>query len=389
MFEGFGLVVLLLPIGFALGWTVARRHIQQGAPGAAVDKPSDYLAGLDAAGTDDADASMTTLIQAVEVTDQTADLHLTLGSLFRRRGEVDRALRLHQNVLAQEGLAAEFAHRARLELAHDYQKAGLLDHAEKLFGALVDEGLFQAECLTALVGIYEQEHDWDKAIVAAQRLQAVRGESLRPVIAHYHCELADLAKADGDFRQAERLAEQALSESRGSVRASLVLGGAREALDDQAGAIAAYQRVPDQDLRFFREVMPGIERAYRKADDLRGLRGYLKEAEKDYPTALPSVMLAKLMRESGEDAAQFLADRMSRQPSWSGLHALLQEVEGLGEPVRVLRSAIENSMKAAPSYRCRSCGLTPRFLFWQCPSCKQWDSIEPLPDDIQSIPGTS
>ena len=80
---------------------------------------------------------------------------------------------------------------------------------------------------------------------------------------------------------------------------------------------------------------------------------------------------------------------MSRQPSWSGLHALLQEVEGLGEPVRVLRSAIENSMKAAPSYRCRSCGLTPRFLFWQCPSCKQWDSIEPLPDDIQSIPGTS
>lgn len=383
MFEELGLVVLLLPIGFALGWAVARSRAgvagdQAAAPG------EDSLAGPGPNYAEDADRSLASVLDSMPLNESTVELHLSLGTVFRKRGEVDRALHLHQHLLAQDGLATPHRQRVHLELAYDYQKAGLLDHAEKLFGQLVDEGLFQTECLQALVAIYEQEHDWDKAIAAARRLQSVRGESLHDVIAHYHCEMAELARGEGDLRRAEALAEQALAESRGSVRASFVLGAVREALENPRAAIGAYRRVPDQDLRFFGDVMPAIERAYRKAKDLPGLRRYLAEAEKDYPTAVPSVAMARLMKETGEDPAQFLAERMSQRPSWTGLHALLSEVEGLGEPVRVLRAAIESSLQGTPRYRCSRCGLTPRYLFWQCPSCKHWGSVEPVPDDIRS-----
>lgn len=387
MFEGFGLVVLLLPIGFALGWYVSRQQPlrEPAAPLQNEASPADYFAGFESTAAEDADASLAALVRAVEVDDSTVDLHLTLGSLFRKRGEVDRALRLHQNVLSREGLDRKYVNRAKLELAYDYQKSGLLDHAEQLLNELADAGVYQAEALGTLISIFEQSHDWEQAVGAARRLQAVRGESMRPVLAHYHCELAEQAKAEGDLKKAEELAEHAHSEDRDSVRSSFVLGAVREARQDFRGAIVAYRRVPDQDLRFFRDILPSIERAYQQAGDLRGLRRYLEEAEQDYPSAAPSVAIATIMSGAGEDAAQYLAEKMSQRPSWSGLHALLREVENLGEPVRVLRAAIEQSMQVAPRYRCTSCGLTPRLLFWQCPSCKTWSGVVPVPDDIRSV----
>lgn len=380
---------LLLLLGAALGWVLARKS-EPPRPGNAVTP--EQLGGLiNQLAGDDPDRALAALTQAAEMDHSMAELHLTLGSLFRKRGEVDRALRVHENLLQRPELKPELREQARYELAQDYAKAGLLDRAEQLLGELSSQGSYAAASLKLLQGLHEQSRDWAQAIEAARRLEAVRGEPQRKAIAQYLCEQADEVKAS-DRSAAMRLAKRALDEDAGCVRASLLLGALHEAGGDAAAAIKAYRRVLDQNPRFLAEVLEPLQRCYRATGNLEAYREFLLDAKAMAPGSLPWLAEAKLLREQGQDAMPQLAESLEQRPSRAVLAQFLLEMEtrpesaaaGLSGTAASLRKTLERLMASAPGYQCGQCGFKPRQLFWQCPSCKQWATTLPVDDVLSS-----
>ena len=378
--DSLALAWLMLPLGAALGWYLARRwprpheHETRGS--------SEYLTGLTHLVNQDPDQAIAAFVKAVEVDDETIELHLTLGSLFRKRGEVDRALRIHENLLARPDLKPLHRNQARFELAQDFVKAGVIDRAEALFKELVAQGMFLQASLEALLALYEQVRDWRQALEAARQLEAVKSGSLRPLIGQYYCELSEAARAKQDLPEALRLAGRALSEHPECVRASLLQGALHEADGDLAAAARSYRRVPEQDLRFVGEVIEPLRRCHEGLNDRGGYAAFLEEAEELWRH--PAIVLARaqLMRAEGLDPGPYLVERLQQQPQWRGLDLLLQSAgasAGTAAPlVEGLRKAMVKVMERRPTYQCIHCGFTPTLLFWQCPSCKQWTTVVPL-----------
>jgi lipopolysaccharide biosynthesis regulator YciM len=378
--DGLALAWLMLPLGAALGWYLARRWPTPREHGAK-DNP-EYLTGLTHLVNQDPDQAIAAFVKAIEVDDETVELHLTLGSLFRNRGEVDRALRIHESLLARPGLKPAFQNQARFELAQDFHKAGVMDRAEALFKELASQGMFLQASLEYLMELYEQSRDWRQAIETARQLQAVKSISLRPLIAQYYCERAEEARRNNDMVEALRLTGRALAEHSPCVRASLLQGALHEAGQDPAAAIKAYCRVPEQDVRFIGEVLAPLQRCFEALHDLVGYWKFLEEAEEFWKD--PSVMLARarLMRAEKMDPGPYLMERLPRQPQWQGLELLLesasQQLPQTAPLLDGLRESLRKVMEKRPRYHCQQCGFTPSLLFWQCPSCKHWASIAPL-----------
>jgi len=378
--DSLALAWLMLPLGAALGWYLARRwprpHEQQ-ARGS-----SEYLTGLTHLVNQDPDQAIAAFVKAVEVDDETVELHLTLGSLFRKRGEVDRALRIHENLLARPNLKPAYRNQARFELAQDFLKAGVIDRAEALFKELVAQGMFLQASLEALLAVYEQVRDWRQALEAARQLEAVKSSSLRPLIGQYYCELSEAARAKKDLPEALRLAGRALAEHPDCVRGSLLQGALHEADQDLEAAIKSYRRVPEQDPRFIGEVIEPLRRCHEALKDPGGYAAFLEEAEEMWQH--PAVVLARaqLMRVENLDPGPYLMERLQQQPQWRGLDLLLQSAgagAGAAAPlVEGLRKAMVKVMERRPTYQCIHCGFAPTLLFWQCPSCKQWTTVVPL-----------
>jgi lipopolysaccharide assembly protein B len=385
--DSLALAWLMLPLGAALGWYLARRWPR---PLEQDRSRSEYLAGLTHLVNQDPDQAIAAFVKAVEVDDETVELHLTLGSLFRKRGEVDRALRIHENLLARPALKPLYRNQARFELAQDFFKAGVMDRAEALFKELVAGGMFLQPSLENLVALYEQVRDWRAALEAARQLEAVKSSSLRPLVGQYYCELAEAARARKDPAEALRLAGRALSEHPECVRASLLQGALHEAGGDLAAAIKAYRRVPEQDARYLGEVLEPLRRCHEGRGDLAGYRRFLDEAEEfwKHPALVPAK--ARLMQAAGEDVAPYLMERLQRQPQWPALDLLLattaaQPAGGLAPLLEGLRKSLRSVLERRPKYQCIHCGFTPGLLFWQCPRCKQWTTVVPL-DESGEVP---
>lgn len=383
MLGGLGMAVLLLPLGLALGWHLRKLsadapETQQGTPISA-----DYLEGLQLLASGDPDRAIAALTRAVAVDADTIELHLTLGRLFRKRGEIDRAMRIHQHLLAREGLASEQVNQLRLELARDYDEAGLLDRAERLYRELVDDGMYLEEALSALLGIFEQTRDWEQAETTARRLQTVQGRSQARAIAHYVCERADAARANGEGELAEEFAKRALSIDPACVRAALLLGELREVEQDYPGALRAYEHVPEQDLRFFGQILPRLRRVHAEARSSDGYRRYLRAAEKHYDSVVPRLARLRVDAEQGEQVVDELLEVCRDKPTWSGLRMLAELRASDDAMAQVLHEGLETAAQSRAEYRCEHCGLTPRVLFWQCPSCKNWATIRPTSDQLR------
>lgn len=386
MLDSLALTWFLLPLGAALGWALARSVRKNAERTQSPPEQKVYLSSLSKLVDEDPDQAIVDLMQAVEVQPETVELHLTLGSLFRRRGEVDRALRLHENLLKRSNLDPQFAQRVRYELAQDYLKAGLIDHAEKLFQDLVRQGVHLAESLDALLGIYEQMSDWPHAVETAQRLESVRGQSLKPLIAQYSCERAEAARVKSDYAEVLRLATRALSVHTECVRASLLQAAAHEGRQDFAAAAKAYRRVPEQDPRFLREILEPLKRCHEQMQDLAAYWSFLDEAEERWTDPSPVLAKLTLMQTEGVDPVDYLSKVLHQQPSWAVTLKLMEQLEGRPTatpnlPIKPVREAMEK-LGLTTQYLCHNCGLKPRVLFWQCPSCKQWGCITPAADPL-------
>lgn len=371
---------LLFPLGGLLGWALAHRR---GAASAARGVHADTLAGLGSLARNDDEQAITALSRAAAAEPGTVELQAALGGLFRKRGEIDRAIRLHETVLARTDLTPAEAEATRFELAQDFLKAGLMDRAEPLLQTLAEQGGHAVPALELLLDLYEQGRDWPHAIAVAERLQSLQGRSMSARIAHYRCELADNARHGGDAATAQREAQRALDIDHGCVRASFLLAALAESAKDWPLAIRHWWRGAEQDLRYLPEAIPPIERCYREAADDEGYRQFLEDAEAQFPqSGVIARAQARRRFERGEDARVYLARQFAHQPSAQTLLLWLQiSTESQRDGIEVTE-ALKKRLAARPRYACTGCGLEPSVLFWQCPSCKLWSSVVPSADSL-------
>jgi len=377
-------LLLLLPLAAAGGWLGATGY-RNLKPRQGFDLPGEYFTGLNFLLNEQPDKAIEVFLKVVEVDSDTIDVHLALGSLFRRRGEVERATRIHQNLIARPNLDRRQRTQAMFELGQDYFKAGLLDRAESLFQELADMRGHDAIAYRHLLQVYEQERDWTKCLAMARKLAISSGESIETDMAQYCCEMADSDLAEGRYESVRHYCQQALSIDPICVRATIQLGRLEAALGNHSDAIEIWKRVETQDSRFVGEVVELVLASYRVLNMPDAAIGFLRTAlERHREPVLVLAMAGLLEAQDGPiEAEGFLVDWLRKHPSIYGLHRLIQLRLQIAEaPVRrdldLLDRMIGGIIDREPSYECQRCGFAGRRLHWQCPSCKGWSRMLPV-----------
>lgn len=386
------LLWLLLPVAAATGWWSGNRHARTSAgSGTRSSLPGDYVRGLNYLLNEQPDKALELFVRVVEVDSETVETYLLLGSLFRRRGEVERAIRIHQNLIARPHLEGRHRATAMLELGKDYMRAGLLDRAEGLYKELLNTRYLKAEASYELQKIYEQEKDWLEAIRSAEAYQSTSGDSQQTVIAHYWCEAAEQQRQFGRARLAIDYAKRALVRDPGSVRASILLGDIALTARDSAQAVKHYARVAEQDPDFLSVVLPKLRVAYSGLGDQSGLSRLLSRFRGRKHDSETVLQMIRDMLERGEEPAarEALLEEMRKQMAPLRLlreYVALEQTRFDGEEVAVLsliERVLSEHVQQWYAYRCKQCGFRTKNLFWQCPSCHNWGTIRPYesPDD--------
>ncbi|NLY59774.1 MAG: lipopolysaccharide assembly protein LapB [Gammaproteobacteria bacterium] len=378
----------LFMAALGIGWFLGRREaIKVGvmlAPHAsAIDKQ--YFIGLNYLLNEQPDEAIETFIRALEVNPETVETHIAIGKLFCQRGDVERAIKVHQNLLARPNLTALQADRVQFELARDYLAVGLHHRAERLLNELVETSTsLRAEVLADLVRIHERERDWPQAVAVGRRLVKER-ESFAVTLAHYHCELAREALARSEVPQARRDLLDALSCQRENVRAMLMLAELELGQGRDAEARKWLRRLALHDADFVPQALPLLHKlAARGSLDLLA---YLDEVLDNSQPPMMATVLAKaeeLNKRSGISAAsKHVLVYLQQQPSLSGLLYLIDLHKDSVEPrgyanLMILRGIVEALLVDKHKYRCHACGFSGRQLHWQCPTCHGWSTIRPL-----------
>jgi lipopolysaccharide biosynthesis regulator YciM len=367
---------------FGLGWIAARIDIGHLLTESRA-LPSSYFKGLNFLLNEQPDRAIDAFIEVVKLDPETTELHFALGNLFRRRGETERAIRMHQNLLSRPDLPAEQRGHAMFELGQDYLKAGLLDRAEEAFRQLSDGG-HATDAKRHLLDIFQLEKEWRKAIEAAQELQESGAGSNQVRIAQYHCELAQTAMNESRLDDAHAELEAALAANRRSVRALVLLGDVAVQQGEDEEAIAAWKRVEQQSAPHVALVGERLIDAYRRLgrfpEGLKLVKSYLDA----YPSIdLLEVVLRATAEADGPLAANTLArEALHRSPSLLALGQYLDTRSQLATPnerddLEVVKNLIHNHTRRIGRYICTNCGFKARQFHWQCPGCTHWESYPP------------
>lgn len=377
--------LLLSSVAVALGWITARRHYNRRSNRNWRGWSSGYFQGLNYLLNEQPDKAIEIFTRMAEIDGETVEIQLALGNLFRRRGEVSRAIRLHQDIFTRSDLDREQRTQAFFELGQDYMRAGLFDRAESLFLELIEMDAHTVPALRYLVDIYQQEKDWKQAISCLQRLGIVTGEAVEHGVSHYYCELVEDHIEKGEYPQARALLGQALHADPHCVRASLLESRMAVAIGDHEAAVAALHRVEHQNPDFLGEIIEPLREGYAALQIDKELENYLKELLKNYKNTALILENTELVRTHlGILAAiQFLTDSLRQCPSIRGVKFLLEldlarHQEEPREHLQVINHLIGRLLTKRPLYSCSQCGFTGRALHWQCPSCKSWSTVCPI-----------
>jgi lipopolysaccharide biosynthesis regulator YciM len=358
-----GLFLLLAAAGWAMG-RFGERDEEQPPPPLNID----YLKGLNFLLNEQTDQALEHFLEMVRVDDKTIETHFALGSLFRRRGEVDRAIRIHQNIIARPDLAAEQRDQALYSLAKDYLHAGLLDRAENLFSRLSQGSRYQVQALESLCRIYEQEKEWERAIDAAEKLEVLGGRSLVLQIAHYYCELAEAAAQRNDYSAARAYVKKAQTGRPRTMRGALT---------------RAHIRIIDENTYLIAEALPEIVAIYTREDEIADLERALKSLVQKHPEMSSLIAYTAIVNDIGGIPAidDLVREYMLNEPTLAefvDLQRLSDQPRDAEESVLAkIRKALSKLATASPRYQCQECGFSSQRLLWQCPSCRNWETQRP------------
>jgi len=376
---------LLLPVAALAGWYAAKRS--GGKAGSCTDSilGSEYIKGLNYLLNEQQDKAIDVFIRMLEVNSDTVETHLALGNLFRKRGEVDRAIRIHQNLMARSSLDPEQRADAVLELGQDYMKAGLFDRAEGLFKELIDGNVHLSTVLPLLLDIYQQEKDWDSAIGIADQMGFVGEQPARAVIAQFYCELAENARARNDMETADHMLARASGYYPHCARGRLIAARLATQRGDYRAALDAYEQVAERDIELLPEILTDMQTCHSELGTQEAFVGYLHEAITRYAGISPVLALADILSraEGDETAAKFIAGELGKRPSVRGLSRFidlsLSRSEGPAhDNLLILKNMTEQLLENKPVYKCHDCGFYGKALHWQCPGCKHWNTIKPI-----------
>lgn len=375
---------LLLPIAAVSGWVIGRRGGERHSDTQVSRLSTTYFRGLNYLLNEQPDKAIELFLHIAELDKDTFETQVALGHLFRRRGEVDRAIRLHQALVQRPGLSDAQKVQALLALGEDYMRAGLLDRAETVFSDLVALDMRAPLALRHLINIYQAERDWPKAIENARRYEDATGEPMGKLVAQFECELADRHRANGDEAAAREAVARAYQADANSVRAGMLEGRIEVGAGNELAAIRAFERVARHDPDYLPEVMPLLLACYERVGDPTGARAFLAEMSEHYRGIAPVLALTRMLEaQEGVPAARaFLAKELKDRPSVRGEAALIELSLAEGaDPVATLKdlgNITDQLLVRNPSYRCNRCGFGARSHHWQCPSCKEWGSVKPL-----------
>ena len=371
--------LLLVPLFFGLGWAAARIDIRQVVHESRA-LPRSYFQGLNFLLNEQPDKAIDSFLEVAKVDSQTVELHFALGNLFRRRGETERAIRMHQNLIDRADLDEGVRLHALSELGQDFLKAGLLDRAEEIFNKLVGTS-FEDEAKRNLLEIYQVEKEWQKAIDLARELPDVASQQQ---VAEFYCELAagEIMRSRPDGARAHL--ESAMQQNRKCVRASLLQGELLMQEGNPAAAIEAWQRIEQQDPAYLALVAQRLLETYRKLErrdeGMALLRGYLQH----YPSLdLLDVVYQLVLESEGNEAAyRLVRDELQRNPTLLGLERLMGARLPLVEPevrpdIDLAKSIIAGYTQRLSRYRCNNCGFKARQFYWRCPACGGWETYPP------------
>ncbi|MGE5947082.1 MAG: lipopolysaccharide assembly protein LapB [Betaproteobacteria bacterium] len=372
-------LLLAIPIFFALGWAAARVDMRQVVHESRA-LPRSYFTGLNFLLNEQPDKAIDSFLEVAKVDSQTVELHFALGNLFRRRGETDRAIRMHQNLIDRADLDDKVRLHALSELGQDFLKAGLLDRAEEMFNRLIGTD-FEADAKRNLLEIYQVEKEWQKAIELARELPDV---ATQQEVAEFYCELAAGEIMRSRPEAAREFLDQAMLQNRKCVRASLLQGDLLLQEGKPEAAIAAWQRIEQQDPAFLALVAQRLLDTYRKMsrreEGTALLRAYLER----YPSLdlLDVVYQLILESEGNEEAYRLVRDELQRNPTLLGLEKLMSARLPLVAPevrsdVEMAKTIISGYTKRLSRYRCDNCGFKARQFYWRCPACGGWETYPP------------
>ncbi|MGY0504507.1 lipopolysaccharide assembly protein LapB [Luteimonas sp. e5] len=376
--------VLLLPAAAVMGWVVGRRGGERHSDSQVSKLSTTYFRGLNYLLNEQPDKAIELFLHIAELDKETFETQVALGHLFRRRGEVDRAIRLHQALVERTDLSDAQRVQALLALGEDYMKSGLLDRAETVFSELAAIDQRAPQALRHLIEIFQSERDWDRAIENARRYEDVSGEPMGERIAMYECELAERHRAAGDIQAAREAIARAYAADSNAVRPGIIEGRIETLAGNHAAAIKAFERAARHDPDYLPDILPLLLVSYEEVGDLPGARRFLAEMSEHYRGIAPVLALARLIeRDEGVPAARrYLSTQLKERPSVRGEAALIElAMEEGTDPATTLRDLghiTEQLLARNPSYRCSQCGFGARSHHWQCPSCRSWGTVKPL-----------
>ncbi|QBH96188.1 lipopolysaccharide assembly protein LapB [Limnobaculum zhutongyuii] len=380
------LLFLLLPVAAAYGWYMGRRGVQQERQQEANKLSRGYVDGVNFLLSNQQDKAVDLFVDMLKEDGGAFEAHLTLGNLFRSRGEVDRAIRIHQSLIESASLTFEQRLLVTQQLGWDYMAAGLYDRAEQMFIQLIDEADFRIPALKQLLIIYQTTSDWQQAIEMAEKLVKAGKDEFRLEIAHFYCELALQAMGSEDLDKAMGLLKKAAAADKNCARVSIMSGRIWIARGDDTKAINELERVIEQDKDFVSETIAMLYECYQRLQQPERWIEYLKRCVAENTGSEAELRLADMLEQTeGRDVAQTYINRqLQLHPTTRGFYRLMdyqlaEAEEGRAkESLLVLREMVGEQIRIRPRYRCEKCGLTANSLYWHCPSCRAWSTVKPI-----------
>lgn len=375
------LLFLLLPIAAAYGWFMGRNSVRAEQRKEQEEFSRNYVTGINLLLSEQSDKAVDLFIDMLDIDSETIETHWTLGKLFRRRGEVDRAIRIHQNLISRPSLSNQERQHAMYELGQDYLSAGLYDRAEQMFSELQQYTNYQAESLHSLLALYEATHEWDKAIRMGLKLSRT-DKSIETVIAQFYCELAELQE---DVTHTLKYYGKALKHDNQCVRARIAIGRWWIGQEKHARALPYLLPIIETETDFIAEILPLLKQCYEGMNDPESLVSLLHDVVLERPCATAVVMLGDIIARRNNVAAaeQFMLTALQKNPTMKAFHKLIQFHVASADDGRarnslmLLGNMVAEQLKQRSKYRCRHCGFSGQTLYWYCPSCKSWGTIKP------------
>ncbi|WP_163930861.1 lipopolysaccharide assembly protein LapB [Paraferrimonas sp. SM1919] len=376
----FELVFLLLPIAVAYGWFMGRRSVSIAEQNQQKKRSKNYFNGLNYLLTQEADKAVDLFINLLEVDDDTIDTHMSLAALFRHKGEVERAIRIHQNIMTRPQLSIVQRDFALLELGRDYVAAGFYDRAEQTLVSLIEQDEHTLEAEKELLAVYQVTKEWQKAINIILGMSKQEAQEFTELLAHFYCEQADQEQT---VKTKVKRYQQALVRHPECSRAILALAEHYFSTNDLVTAITYSERLLSVDPSIFNQLLNIISRSNI---DNQSLIKLLENAVSNKAGVSAVLLLVEQYLKLNKQhlAEELILRQLKKHPTLKGFKKLMDlfidkvEEGKTKHSLELLSQLVEQQINSHPKFSCRNCGFEVHSLYWHCPSCHSWSTIKPV-----------